>query len=97
MINRKSLHDSLSHSYRIRDTQIAPFRHLFIFIYFIYLTTVKHNYRLHQANISMKKNHNLHEQRQKALTCKAMDNTSSCISYYIQLYRIKKKEKIKRH
>ena len=26
-----------------------------LFIYFIYLTTIKHHYRLHQANISMKK------------------------------------------
>ena len=60
---------------------------------FIYLTTIKHNYRLHQANISMKKNHSLREQRLKALTCKAMDSRSSCKSYYIQMYRIKKKKK----
>ena len=67
----------------------------FFFIYFIYLTTIKHNDRLHQANISMKKNHSLREERLKASTCKAMDSTSSCKSYYIQMYRIKKKKKLK--
>ena len=57
----------------------------FIFLLlFIYLATIKHNYRLHQADISMKKNHSLHEHRLKALTCKAIDSTSSCKSYYIQ-------------
>ena len=70
----------------------ARFSARFLFILFIYLTTIKHNYRLHQANISMKKNHSLREQWPKALTCKAMDNTSSCKSYYIQMYRIKKKK-----
>ena len=59
---------------------------------FIYLTMIKHNYRLHQANISMKKNHSLCEQRLKAFTCMAMDSTSSCKSYYIQMYIIKKKK-----
>ena len=53
---------------------------------------IKHNYRLHQANISMKTKISLREQRLKALTCKAMDSTSSCKSYYIQMYRIKKME-----
>ena len=51
---------------------------------------IKHNYMLHQANISMK-NHSLHEQRLKALTCKATDRKSSCKCYYIQMYRIKNK------
>ena len=41
----------------------------------------------------MKNNDSLHEERLKALTCKAMDSTSSCESYYIQMYRIKKKIK----
>ena len=62
---------------------------------FIYLTTIKHSYRLHHANISMKKNNSFHEQRLKALTCKAMDSPSSCKSYYIQMYIIKKQKKIK--
>ena len=56
---------------------------------------IKHNYRLHQANISMKKNHILREKRLKAHTFKAMDSTSSCKSYYIQMYRLKKKKKLK--
>ena len=43
----------------------------------------------------MKKNHSLHEQRLKALTCKAMDSTSSSKCYYIQIYKIKKKKKFK--
>ena len=54
----------------------------FISDVFIYLTMIKHNCRLHQANISMKKNHSLHEQRLKALTFKAMDRTSSCKILY---------------
>ena len=69
--------------------------HVYLFYLFIYLTTIKHNYKLHQANISMKKNHSLCEQMLKALTCKAKDSTSSCKSYYIQVYRLKKKKKKK--
>ena len=43
----------------------------------------------------MKKNHSLREQRLKALACEAMDSTSCCKSYYIQMNRIKKKKKLK--
>ena len=49
---------------------------------------IKHNYMLHQANISMKKP-SLHEQRLKSLTCKTMDRKGSCKCYCIQMYRIK--------
>ena len=66
----------------------------FIFYLFIYLTTIKHNYRLHQANISMKKNHSLREPSLKALTCKAMDSTSSCKSYYMYKCTELKRKKI---
>ena len=58
--------------------QVAEKQPLFIFIYW---TTIKHNYRL---LISMGKTIIIvSRKRLKALTCKAMDSTSSCKSYYI--------------
>ena len=74
-----STNAAYSHTHRHTDTHTHTHTH----------TSVDSNKRNEMRCISPK-NHSLHEQKLKALTCKAMNSTSSCKSYYIQMYRIKK-------